>query len=350
MPSDYDPHAWYRHKRGEIEKCTTSNYPRWQQDIKQLLKVLGIWTYVDGTAEAPTPPVEGASNALRNAYQTAKGTWDTNRAEAVFVLYNSCSDAVKVYIRDNDDPASIWRALNTNLNTLASNTGRSMTRRQFRKCKPAANETMSQWFSRLADIKHQLFRTESEITDDEHKEQILANLPSQYDVTAQMLELEANVTIDVITQRIKERELKLISTGEIAPRTKGSALAAQAKPGPVRTGKGRGNLVPSTPGHCKTHGWGGHLTSECFGGPQLKDRFNPYNKPKKDQPTATDENCSFCGKPGHAKNKCFKRQKVFKAIDEQAHAKVAAGEDVSDDQADAHVTTADPNKKNAASL
>jgi hypothetical protein len=270
---------------GNIPLLTNTNYHLWSPDIAthlQAIKALGI---AKGTEISPSPD----TSELYESYSLRE-------AKARGAIKGACSDSVKGYLSGVTTASEMWTVLKERLNSADSAKGRQAIRRQFRQARPIAGRPISEYISKLVDIRSQLVGTDQAIDNSTFKEHLLGSLPESY-----------NVLIEIINEREEEISvedtIRKIQQAEISQQRRYSSTSYNT------TGSSSQALNSSTRGR---GGYRGRYRGGYKGGGFRST--NPYI-PKS---SITNANCYNCGKPGHMARNCplsFTNLKTLECFD-----------------------------------
>ena len=118
---------------------SAENYREWSIAISFILDVAAGWQITQGI-ELPPPEPElppNTSVAVRAAafslFEQRIESYDKWRAQAVAIIYGSCTSETHAYINTERDPATIWNLLKTQLDTAAARVAPVQLTKEFYK-------------------------------------------------------------------------------------------------------------------------------------------------------------------------------------------------------------------------
>jgi len=120
------------------------------------------------------------------------------KLQAVAIIYGSCTNAVKVYIKGIEDPVQMWKELEPCTNTANSSVGRMSLFRKFNTLRPTPRQPLNAYFAELLDIITELAGSEEAVSNMVLKNHIDTTLPPAYVVTIEILQSRARVTVQEI--------------------------------------------------------------------------------------------------------------------------------------------------------
>jgi len=287
----------FKHPLGNVRLLDRTNYAVWKEDCLKVLQGIMAWDIVMEREEEPEDP--GRPNDFtrplvlaRKAYKDYK----QRKLQAVAIIYGSCTNAVKVYIKGMEDPVQIWKELEACTNTANSSVGRMSLFRKFSTLRPTPGQPLNAYFAELLDITTELAASEEAVSDMVLKNHIYTTLPPAHAVTIEILQSRARVTVQEVIDALNECKTNRSMTTK--PDAVSDALYTQQGGRGGRGGyQGRyqGN-EHSQRGWCDWCKTGTHTTSNCWS--------------KKNNKRARDQNdCYYCGEEGHMKNDCLARRK-----------------------------------------
>jgi len=91
--------------------------------------------------EDPERPYDFSRNLVlaMKAYKDYK----QRKWQALAIIYGSCTNAVKVYIKGMDDPVEMWKELEAHTNTANSSVGRMPLFRKFSTLHPTPGQPLN---------------------------------------------------------------------------------------------------------------------------------------------------------------------------------------------------------------
>jgi hypothetical protein len=174
----------YKHKYGEVERLTYTNYERWNAAIQFPLMAIDAWDIISG-----------------EEVQSRKGTdeleyYKKRSIKALGIIFNSCSEDIKQSIKRIWGPIIMWENLRSCYNTGTTSIRRLTLKRKFSQTKPQSNESINVFFDTRLGYYNRLQGTPEEITEESMKAHIYTQLPPEFWPTvAVVLQYQANVLL-----------------------------------------------------------------------------------------------------------------------------------------------------------
>ena len=261
--------------------------------------------------EDPGRPNDFTRNTVlaRKAYKNHKQL----KLQALTIIYGSCTNAVKGYIKGMDDPIEVWKELEAHTNTANSSVRRMSLFRKFSTLRPTCGQPLNGYFAELLDITTELAGSEEAVSDVVLKNHIYTTLPPSYAVTIEILQSRARVTVKEVMDTLNGFETHRSMTTK--PDAVSEALYTQQGGRGGRGGyQGRyqGN-ERSSRGWCDWCKTGTHTTANCW---------SKKNKRARDQ-----NDCYYSGEEGHMKNNCPARRKGQAARNSKGKGREGKGRD-----------------------
>jgi len=193
-----------KHPLGNIRLLDRTNYAVWKENHMKVLQGIMAWNIVmekEEEQEDPGRPNDFTRNILaRKAYKDYK----QQKLQALAIIYGSCTNAVKVYIKGMDDPVQAWKELEACTNTANSSVGRMSLFRKFSTLRPTPGQPLNAYFAELLDITTELAGSEEAVSDVVLKNHIYTTLPPAYAVTIDILQSRARVTVQEVMDALNE--------------------------------------------------------------------------------------------------------------------------------------------------
>jgi len=288
--ADYAPSQGsteYRCKYGSTPKLSKTNYLTWRPDMETFLgseEALGI---VLGNEERP---LAGRAQAIRD--------FDLRSAKAITLIFNSCTQGIKTYIKGIQDPCAMWNTLEEKLNTANSRAGRTAVAMRFSNLRPVTDD-INEYITAVLDCRNELAGTDKEISDEAVNTKLTTTVPAVFrpvlDIIArQPTEIQ---TLDYLVNSLLEYEQEIIN------RVKVSGIDINS-PIPGR------ETLPQIPVQAST---AFHYAKYASGTPthQAGSSFrNPSQRFRGRVPTTTAPirtTCWYCRKVGHRERDCRKK-------------------------------------------
>ena len=286
----------FKHPLGNIHLLDRTNYAVWKEDIMKVLQGIMVGDIVMEREDEPQDPERPNDFTMalvqaRKAYKDYK----QRKLQALAIIYGSCSNAVKLYIKGMEDPVQMWKELEARTNTANSSVGRMSLIRKFSTLRPTPGQPLNAYFAELLDITTELVGSEEAVSDMVLKNHIYTTLPPAYAVTIEILQSRAGVTVQEVIDALNEYETNRSMTTK--PDAISEALYTQQGARGGRGGyQGRYQGNECSQRRCDWCKTGTHSTSNCWS--------------KKNNKWARDQNdCYYCGEEGHIKNDCPARKK-----------------------------------------
>ena len=196
----------------------------------------------------------------RKAYKDYK----QRKLQAVAIIYGSCTNGVKVYIKGMEDHAQMWKELEARTNTANSSVGRMSLFPKFSTLRPTPGQPHNAYFAELLDITTELTVSEEAVCDMVLKNHMYTTLPPTYAVTIEILQSHARVTVQEVIDALNKCKTNRSMTTK--PDAISDALYTQ------QGGRGgRGGYQGQYQGNERSQrGWydwcktGTHTTSNCW--------------------------------------------------------------------------------------
>jgi len=276
----------YRCKYGSTPKLSKTNYFTWRPDMETFLgseEALGI---VLGNEDRP---VAGRVNASRD--------YNLRSARAITLIFNSCTQGIKTYIKGIQDPQVMWNTLAEKLNTANSRAGRTAVAMRFSNLRPVTDD-INEYITAVLDCRNELAGTDKEISDEAVNTKLTTTVPAVFrpvlDIIArQPIEIQ---TLDYLVNSLLEYEQEIVN------RVKVSGIDID-NPIPARDTLPQIPIQASPAFHYAkyTSGEQAHPAGSSFR--SHSQRFQQLT------PTTTPSRttCWYCRKIGHRERDCRKR-------------------------------------------
>jgi gag-polypeptide of LTR copia-type/GAG-pre-integrase domain/Zinc knuckle len=252
-----------------VEPLNDRNYGSWKLRMEALLTRLDLWECVSGTDK-------DASKAAMS------------RAEILLRVDNQHLSILEPCVSGKD----AWQALEQ-LHNSKNKARSTQLRRQLVQLQKSPAESLTAYVDRARTLKNDLVSTGQKMEASELLDIILAGLPKEYETFIDILTAtETTLSLDTILPKLLMVEQR--TTREVEPENK----AFYFKPGVVKGSNGRGSSGQSS----KPQAAGLQQGAKGRG----------------------DKTCFYCGKKGHIKAECRKRQSDLQQRPQQpAHVHVA---------------------------
>jgi hypothetical protein len=297
------------HKEASFERLTHKNYNAWSRNCRLLLCALDIWSIVDNEEDEPQAPVQvgaiAVSQAVQNAYRENHREYKRRAFRATQIIHNSVSDDLRPYISNTDEPSEMWAILQARCSSIGTQMERTALLLQFNKTVPVSGAPISEYFSKLMEIRNQLAGSPQAITDTAFKVQIYGSLPPEFDTTITYQQnLPDDTSTETIMDNLKRDELMRTMRNKPAATTEALYSNSTSNRGRGR-GRGRGGRKQSTNrwcNHCKRNS---HNTEDCWN----KDSEDSGKRSHDEQTQSDEPECWHCGETGHMVRDCPTKQK-----------------------------------------
>jgi hypothetical protein len=240
-----------------------------------------------------TAPVQVGAIAVcqsaQNAYRESHREYKRRAFRATQIIHNSVSDDLRPYISNTDESSEMWTILQARCSSIGTQMERTALLLQFNKTVPVSGAPISEYFSKLMEIRNQLAGSPQAITDAAFKVQIYGSLPPEFDTT---ITYQQNLPDDTPTEAIMDnlKRDELMRTLRNKPAATTEALYSNTMPGRARGGRTASNGYCT---HCKRNG---HNTEDCW--------HKDTNKRDRDEDSDHEQVCWYCGESGHVANAC----------------------------------------------
>ena len=128
------------------------------------------------------------------------------KLQTLAIIYSSCTNAVKVYIKGIDDPVQVWKELEAHTNTSNFSVARMSLFQKFSTLCPAPRQLFNAYFAELLDITTELTGSEEAVSDVVLKNHIYTTLPPAYAVTIEILQSHSRVTVIEVMDALNKYE------------------------------------------------------------------------------------------------------------------------------------------------
>jgi gag-polypeptide of LTR copia-type/Zinc knuckle len=278
---------------GNIRLLDRTNYAVWREDCMKVLQGLMAWDIVmeeEEELEDPGRPNDYTRNLVlaRKAYKDYK----QRKLQAVAIIYGSCTNPVKVYIKGMNDPVRMWKELEARTNTAKSSVGRMSLFRKFTTLRPTPGKPINSYFAELLDISTELAGSEEAVSDVVLKNHIYTTLPPAFEVTIEILQTRGRVTVQEVIDALNECETNRSMTTKPVAVTE-ALYTQQGGRGGRGAHQGQYQGSERSKDRCDFCKKKGHTAANCWG----KKRAREQN------------DCYYCGEEGHAKDDCPVRRK-----------------------------------------
>jgi len=115
----------FKHPLGHVRLLDRTNYTVGKEDCMKVLQGIMGWDIVMEREDEPEDP--GRPNDFTRpqvlAWKAYKD-YKQRKLQAMAIIYGSCTNAVKVYIKEMEDPIQMWKELEARTNTANYSVGR----------------------------------------------------------------------------------------------------------------------------------------------------------------------------------------------------------------------------------
>jgi hypothetical protein len=196
-----------------IAQLNGTNYRSWAQQLQWILDERDLWQLVNGqetkpavttTATVVEPQQESSSeSAAADVIKLAEVTaWTKKSKKARAIISSSVTADIMVHLEGLESPMEIWRTL-ADLYNPKTRTTLLQTVREFMTVQ-MEDEDMEKHLTKVKRLKRQVEEQGEKITDKVYNGIILNSIPETYNVTVSILELQEQLTPDIIINRLME--------------------------------------------------------------------------------------------------------------------------------------------------
>ena len=129
-------------------KHTQDDDPAWRKMVRRVLVAMRAYSIVIGDELLP----EGNISAAR----TLEKEWHRRANDAVAQIHVGCTDDLLPCIYHIDDPVEIWQTLQRRVDNTTNQVGQTRIVRKFHALHPSTDETITQYFTKLIDLRKKL--------------------------------------------------------------------------------------------------------------------------------------------------------------------------------------------------
>ena len=283
-----------------IVKLNETNYRAWAKRIEWIFDERGLWEVVTGAETKPVEDVNGKA-ADPTVDLTASGVASTSAAvtttptsdyaskleaytkkckRARSILGVTITDSVMTYIEGENDPAEMWKILESRYNPRTQVTLLQRIR-EFTTIKMEDDADLERHIQRVVRLRRICEEQGEKISDAIFKGILLNSLPEEYILIVNVIEGQGDLTPDEVINKIMEEYRK--RAGNEADEGQKAKVAMKMRKITKSTAAGQSESQNST----------------AKSSPSSKKRFN----------------CNTCGKPGHSASKCWIKHPELKPKD-----------------------------------
>jgi len=289
-------------------KHTQDDDPAWRKMVRRVLVAMRAYSIVIGDELLP----EGNISAAR----TLEKEWHRRANDAVAQIHVGCTDDLLPCIYHIDDPVEIWQTLQRRVDNTTNQVGQTRIVRKFHALHPSTDETITQYFTKLIDLRKKLIWSAKAISDKTMKTHIFFAIPKEFETTIKILEQQIALPMaQQVMDHLRENTVRTELAMEIGDESTGSALYSHRGDhnrrgrGGHEWGRARENFVRDCANrddkeysctHCKMNI---HTTERCGILKRLKSASGGFNRKK-----SKEMLCFYRGNPGHARAECESRQ------------------------------------------
>jgi len=199
----------------------------------------------------------------------------------------------------------MWTTLAARMDGANNSVGRMTLYRTFSSLCPTAGQPISAYFGLLLKIRNQLIGTDEAITNTAFKTHIFTTLSPMFAVTIEILQFQANITIDKVLDVLKECEKNKAMV--VVPDAVSEALYTQqgGRVGSLQGGRGGQGAYQGRRNYqgkgrspnvwCDWCSTATHTTANCW------TKETSTSKRSREDPT---DGCYHCGEEGHIRYNC----------------------------------------------
>jgi predicted transcriptional regulator len=324
----------FKNSKGSFERLNEHNYPTWRDNCSLYLISMKAWKIVTGDELPPVIPENGTAVEVAIAANRLE-KYEQRKDDATFIIFNSCGKSVQAHINKTRDPKEMWNILARQMDSVRHVIGRQAIVRSFMSCKPVQGESIDNWFTKLKDISGRLIGTEEEIHENFFKNHIFNNLPSEFAMTAAILQEKSKLNAEEVMTRLlnneRARAMRNESLGETMTASEETIEAHLTTSGQGRgrgSNRGRGRGRGFGRGNATSNRWctfcctGTHNTEDCRSKQYGHRKKRQYDETVTGEGTGKQGNnesitCFYCGQKGHYQDNCPVRK-----LGEQARSNV----------------------------
>jgi len=176
-----------------IPRLTKQNYDMWCIQYKALLRSQELWELIeDGYTEPKSTREEAAmSNAERQTLRESR----KKDNKALFTIYQGLDEATLEMVAPAKTSKEAWEMLNKTYSGVEKTKRVQLQalRGDFEKLSKESNETVSDYFTKVISVVHQMRRNGENIDDVRVMEKLLRSLDSKFDHVVVAIEESKNL-------------------------------------------------------------------------------------------------------------------------------------------------------------
>ena len=292
-----------------IEPLSDGNYGTWSVRMKALLIAKGLWGAVSGEEESDEHDLQAHCEVILRV------------TDPLLPMLSRCTGGKEA-----------WEQLEMTYQSKLKARAMSL-RRELVHIKKAPSETLSAYTNRARNLWTELTTTGVEFPATELTEVVLAGLPKDYETVVDVLHtMESPLDLDSILPKLLVVETRLDKQDHA------DTKALFSHSGVYR---GQGSRLSNSSFAGGSRG-GGHPARSSTGGPSAS-LSSSSSSTGAGQRSAADKTCFYCGKKGHIKADCRKRQHDLQhkrtTLHAEAHVALVASDSTSSSTTTAHTAS-----------
>ncbi|RPA97192.1 hypothetical protein L873DRAFT_1691829 [Choiromyces venosus 120613-1] len=165
-PSQGSTEYWCKY--GSTPKLIKTNYFTWRPDMEPFLGSEEASGIVLGNEERP---LAGQAYTIHD--------FDLRSAKAITLIFNSCTQGIKTYIKGIQDLRVMWNTVEEKLNTANSRAGRTAVAVRFSQLRPLTND-INEYITTVLDCRNELAGTDKKISDETLNIKLTTTVPAVF--------------------------------------------------------------------------------------------------------------------------------------------------------------------------
>ena len=276
-----------------VKKLSETNYRTWSKQLDAILDEKDLLEVVLGTETEPVAPAgtantaEGTSATITptaeetEAYEAKLALFKKKVKKARAVIISTISDSVMTYVEDEKNPAEIWGILERKYKPKTRTTLLQAIK-EFMNAKMEDGDDVEAHLQRVDRLKRRVEEQGEQVTDTVYNGVLLNSVSDSevYATAVKVLEGDANLTPEIIINRLLEekRKLGLDDAGKLKLAMLTNQSRGQNRTGTKKSQKTKNDKKSVNCDHCNK---AGHTEDKCWTKhPHLK----PSKTPKPSEP------------------------------------------------------------------
>jgi len=174
------PAETFKTDYSNVPKLTEYNYSMWRKKLRRVIMGADACETVTRTEAEPVDNIRDGRTEQRN--------WRKRRNDAQPIIYMGCSDKNLPRIKNTTEPAEMWDTLNDQFDNTLSKLGHRQIRCKLHACRPAKDDKMNTYFTRLIDYCNQLSSSAQEISENIFVTRLFTHIPKKLATTINIFE------------------------------------------------------------------------------------------------------------------------------------------------------------------